>query len=790
MQTVTLKTDHPLARALWIWPEYNIYLNNCYAHFRYDFEMESVPGKEALFHITADQWYRLYVNGKYAGAGPERGLQADWHFDSYDLKGYLHPGRNFIAVEAYNPGCSSASYEFMDIAAFICAAEWDNGTKIYSHPETWKMRRSPANRQYLARIVRQMGFQEEFDARLDDRSWITSPEPPDWKLGRNMWCCRAFGSYPYYRMHPREIPFMRERYISCGKLVESGTGTTAGGWEQPFSIYDHWYDSERLSSVPGDMLTEKDGAILVPPAEDGKFRYAVLDLERVQFGRWAVEVENALGGEMVDCFYYQYIKDHDVRNLPLLGMNAGMTPGNRFIAAPGTSRRRFMHTMGARFLVMVFRNITQTVTVKTNIRTLEYPFSMRGKFETSDEELNSIMTICRHTQQICGYDTYMDTPWREQSLYAADSQYQAAATVFLDGDLRLFKRGIRLLTEPETQHGLTVASAPTGYELTIPDFSLSLIQCAYEYYWHTGDLSLYHETKDSCKGILDYFRRWSDNQYGLVEADSSVWIFGDWGDLPRTGYPALQNLWYLRTVQYYHKLLLADGDAEAENIGRLAQNLAQRMKEAYFDKESGLVLGGLDENGRRLTCATIHDQAAAIMTGLAPEAQKSMIEKRILPFLNGEKGDWSGPSSAWCARLFEAVRDCGVEKELVEFIRRHWLKMVPFGSTWEDLFFDEELGHSICHAWSAHPARFLPELILGIRQTAVAWKEMSCTPLEGLLPENGSFLLPSPAGDFCLDWDAEMLTVTVPAGMKCRFTYAGETKELEDTVFMRKRIRK
>ena len=58
-----------LSKAFWIWPEGNLYLNNCHAQFRYDFALQAIPEK-APFLISADQLYRLYVNGRYVCRGP------------------------------------------------------------------------------------------------------------------------------------------------------------------------------------------------------------------------------------------------------------------------------------------------------------------------------------------------------------------------------------------------------------------------------------------------------------------------------------------------------------------------------------------------------------------------------------------------------------------------------------------------------------------------------------------------------------------------------------------------
>jgi hypothetical protein len=89
-------------RSLWIWPYDNRWdLHNAYALFRHDFTLDRVPRRAPLF-ITADQSYHLYLNGAVVGRGPARGFQSHWPYDEIDVARWLVPGRNVIAIRAFN----------------------------------------------------------------------------------------------------------------------------------------------------------------------------------------------------------------------------------------------------------------------------------------------------------------------------------------------------------------------------------------------------------------------------------------------------------------------------------------------------------------------------------------------------------------------------------------------------------------------------------------------------------------------------------------------------------------
>jgi len=70
-------------------------------HFRKTFELPSVP-ERFVIHVTADNRYELYVNGRRLLAGPARGDLDHWRFDTIDIARALAPGRNVLAAVVWN----------------------------------------------------------------------------------------------------------------------------------------------------------------------------------------------------------------------------------------------------------------------------------------------------------------------------------------------------------------------------------------------------------------------------------------------------------------------------------------------------------------------------------------------------------------------------------------------------------------------------------------------------------------------------------------------------------------
>lgn len=55
-----------------------------------------------MVHVSADNRYRLFVNGKAVCSGPARGNLYNWYFETIDIGLYLEPGKNVIAALVWN----------------------------------------------------------------------------------------------------------------------------------------------------------------------------------------------------------------------------------------------------------------------------------------------------------------------------------------------------------------------------------------------------------------------------------------------------------------------------------------------------------------------------------------------------------------------------------------------------------------------------------------------------------------------------------------------------------------
>jgi len=761
-----MDAKRPLREAMWVWPGdlYNE-LRNAYAQFRRDFRLARVPAK-APFFVSADQAYMLYVNGRYVGRGPARGYQLWWPYDEHDLAPHLARGRNWISIQAYNAGVGNYGYVHAGAAGMICAGRW-GGVDLASGTE-WLMRVSPAHRRYTDRLSKQINFQEHVDARLDDQSWIRSPRPPAWTPHKSpvfaVW--RHFGAMPWNDMEPRGIPNLGSTVRPYRNSCWRAAGRCAGGFQAWENVTDGLYaELPGLKWKPIDMgHAERGGYVLALPASGpGRMAAVSLDMGEPTIGTLVVEATGARGGEIVDFFFCEALKPDGAPYLEPKWNACGASMSARLRLRPGRTQYEFFQMIGHRHVVAIARDTRRPVVLKLALRECVYPHAIRGRFRSSDEVLTDIYRISARTQQVCSLDAYVDTPWREQAQWWGDARVQGQNTFHMSGDTRLFVRGIRSHARQETPNGLTYGHAPTvAHHCVLPDFSIVWALTIWDYYWQTGDLSLFREQRPRIERLMGYFTGEGRGRNGLLKFDRRYWLFLDWTDIHKTGTPTLLNLWYLYMLEKLALLArLAGLKADERRFRGLCREQKRLVEAKLWDARAGLFRDGLTEDGRPVKIHSVQTQTLAILCGLKKEHHAGMLAKRLVPFVRGRKVPGPAPSCYWVTYALGVLREKGYGADVVEYIRRVWGPMIPFGGTFEDA--NTQIGKATCtHAWSAHPIYHLAGTVGGVVQQSGGWGRIAFAPLVTMKTvSEAECVVPTPRGLVRASWKREGRSVDV-----------------------------
>jgi len=71
--------------------------------FRRTFTLDEKP-EHFIVHVSADNRYKVYVNGQFAGMGPQPSDWRHWRYETIDIAPYLKNGTNNISTEVVNWG--------------------------------------------------------------------------------------------------------------------------------------------------------------------------------------------------------------------------------------------------------------------------------------------------------------------------------------------------------------------------------------------------------------------------------------------------------------------------------------------------------------------------------------------------------------------------------------------------------------------------------------------------------------------------------------------------------------
>ena len=85
--------------------------------------------------VSADQRYKLFVNGKFVGFGPQRGDLHHWFYETYDIAPLLQVGDNWIVAQVLYFGRYAPMAQHTARQGFVLEAEG------MSTPEGWEVAR-------------------------------------------------------------------------------------------------------------------------------------------------------------------------------------------------------------------------------------------------------------------------------------------------------------------------------------------------------------------------------------------------------------------------------------------------------------------------------------------------------------------------------------------------------------------------------------------------------------------------------------------------------------------------
>lgn len=327
-------------------------------------------------------------------------------------------------------------------------------------------------------------------------------------------------------------------------------------------------------------------------------------------------------------------------------------------------------------------------------------------YETENQLDTQIYSICQNTLKLCMMEHYVDTPWREQCLYAFDSRNQMLCGYycFENQNKDYARANLKLISQDVRADNLLSICYPCGAQLAIPSFSLYYLIAVKEYMEHTQDKDFVKDLLPKMQSILAVFVENMENGLVCKQNKENIWNFYDWsahldgwGKNSENASPDLViNCLFVIALNSYNEICKSLG--EKPYYPELSIAVIRRINEEFI---TGKGLYTLHKNKEQYVAL---GNALAVLANAPDEKTKENICKALA---NNELLPSSLSMNVWKYGALLSTNEKKYRDYVLNEIRHNYKIMLDAGSTtvWETIIGSKDFDNagSLCHGWSAVP---------------------------------------------------------------------------------------
>ena len=726
-------------------------------YFRKTLELNDIPSQYVV-HVSADNRYKLYVNGHQVLSGPARGDIYNWNFETVDLKPYLKKGKNVLAAVVWNYAEMKPLAQFSLGKAELIVQGNTAQEKDVNTDENWKCVRCKAYSPYVeGRVFGYCVVGPGEKVNMETYPWGWEQEDYDDSLWKNAKCgvsggMKGMRDYAGRLLVPSSIPPMELKR------------------EEPFVIRK----CEGLSA-PADIL-QKRVPLTIPAYSSVKI---LLDNKQLSTGYFSVLLSRGKGAEITIGYAESLYECSDGNDVPVYKGNRDQIEGKCFwgyadkLLADGGKDRLYttLWWRTYRYVQIEIHTADEPLVLKDAYATFTaYPFRRKSTFMAEGhDDLNRMLDIGWRTARLCAHETYMDCPYYEQLQYFGDTRIQTMITMYNTDDSCMVKQAIEQGRRSFVADGITASRYPSNVQQLIPPYSLCWIGMGYDYWMYRGDESYIKSLLPAYRSILSWYEQWLKPDYSLKRIP--FWFFADWSAGFPNGEPvresqgnsAFQDLRYLNAlieaIQLEEELGMP---AMAQHYREIAENIRNNVRAKYWDEERKLFADTYDHHS-----FSQHVNVLAILAGVV----KGDAAKELCVRLLSDKSLIQ--STIYFRYYVQQAMDKAQVGDLLLDNLSVWADQMDLGlTTWAE---QPEPSRSDCHAWGSSLNVEFYRMILGIRSGAPGFKKVIIMPSLGQLKKvSGS--IPHPEGTVSVSYEVDSklkASITLPEGITGTFMWKG-----------------
>ncbi|MCA6453379.1 MAG: alpha-L-rhamnosidase [Chitinophagaceae bacterium] len=692
-------------------------------HFRKTFSLAQKPARFVV-HVSADNRYRLFVNGEAVCSGPARGDLYNWYFETLDIAPYLREGSNTIAALVWNMGEHAPVAQVSNQTAFVLQGN-GRSEHVVNTNDSWKVFHdtayAPCSTDNGSRLRTYMvvGPGDRVNAAAYPWGWEQAGyQYSHWQNSRRIAnpVTAGYGTDNLWTLQPRNIPLMEEtkqRLIAVRR--ESHIQTPPGFLQGKTALH---IPAHQTVSI---LFDQAYNSVAYPELFVSKGKGSSVTMTYAE----ALFDQNGVKGNRDD-------------------ITGKTIKGNYDIFLPDGGENRHFRPLWFRTYRYLQLDITtgdEALQINDLYGTATgYPFTVKASFRSNDSSLQRIWDIGWRTAQLCAGETYFDCPYYEQLQYEGDTRIQSLISLYVTGDDRLMRKALMDFYHSRVPEGLTQGRYPSNRLQVIPPFSLYWVSMVYDYWMHRKDPDFIRNFLVPVMGVLDWYEQKIDRSKQML-GPMKWWGFVDWNLAFPSGVPdgatdgnsSVITLQYVATLQQAAALFAGFGKkAEADHYQQLADQLNKAVYRQCFDVSKMLMA-----NTPQKKTFSQHAGIMAILTGAIPEVDQKKVIHKILY-------DTTLSQATFYYRFYlnRALKKAGMA-DMYYAQLAPWRGMIANGLT--TFAENPDPTRSDCHAWSSSPNYDFLATICGIVPASPGFATVRIEPALGeLLSATGE--MPHPDG--------------------------------------------
>ena len=598
---------------------------------------------KAVLKITADDYFKLYINGEFVTQGPPPSYPQAYYYMELPVGKFLKSGENVIAVHTLYQGLINRVWVSGDNRESLWAELVVNGEVILATDESWKCKISSAY-EPMAIVGYDTQYMELFDSYSEDVGFEKE------NFDDSKWQNAKIKKYNDYNLIKSPI-----KPLEIYEVEPKSVRKTESGY-----FYD--FGQEAIGYLVVTAKGKKSDEIIIRQGEelndDGSVRF---DLRS-------------------NCRYEE-----------------------KWILSGGADTLNQFDYKGFRFAELIVPETAEIISVNFRIR--HYPFKQKAVYKSINADFDNIIKLCVNTIKYGTQEIIPDCPTREKGSYLGDFCISGRAQALLTGDTTFLKKTILDFCRTSFICKGLMSVATSSFMQEIADYGLifpSLVLWTYKF---DGDIDFLKSVEPTLKGMCEYFASF-DRGDGLIEKLYGQWNLVDWPANLRDGYDfpltkpisdgvhnALNALW-IGFLKAMNEIEVVCGNEEVAETDEVIRSFYK----AFYNDETGLFC-----DSESKTHSAVHSNIFPLLFGIYGKDEE--VKKRLVKMVYDKKLNSMGVYMAYFA--LAALVENGERDKAIELTldKNAWLNMIKEGATttFEAWGKEQKWNTSLFHPWAVAP---------------------------------------------------------------------------------------